>query len=160
MAAFDYFLKIDGVQGESVDAMHKGEIDVQAWSWGEMRGPRSETGGTGAGRVSMNDFDFKMELSRASPQLFLACAEGDHIKAAWLTARRSAGKDGDYFLKWTFADLLVSSYQSGAAAGEAPLDEVSLSFAKIEVEYKEQRPDGSFGAALKAGWDLKTNKEV
>jgi type VI secretion system secreted protein Hcp len=154
MAAVDYFLKIDGVEGESLDAAHKGEIDVEAWSWGEAR-----AAGAG-GRVAMNDFAFTIELSKASPKLFLACAEGDHIKAGWLTARRGAGKAEDYFLKWTFSDLLVSSYQTGAASGQGPTDQVSLNFAKIEVEYKEQRADGSFGAGFKAGWDLKMNKRL
>jgi type VI secretion system secreted protein Hcp len=155
VAAFDYFLKIDGVQGESTDAAHKDEIDVEAWSWGETR-----PAGSGAGRVAMTDFSFTITLSRASPKLFLACAEGDHIKGAWLTARRAAGKDADYFLKWTFSDLLVSSYQTGAATGQSPQDQVSLSFSKIEVEYKMQKADGSFGAGFKAGWDVKTNKKI
>lgn len=154
MAAFDYFLKIDGVLGESTDAAHKGEIDVEAWSWGETR----QSGG--AGRVTMSDFSFTITLSKASPKLFLACAEGDHIKGAWLTARRAAGKDADYFLKWTFSDLLVSSYETGAATGQAPRDQISLNFSKIEVEYKEQKADGSFGAGFKAGWDVKTNKKL
>ena len=78
----------------------------------------------------------------------LACAEGDHIKGAWLTARRAAGKDADYFLKWTISDLLVSSYETGAATGQAPRDQISLNFSKIEVEYKEQKADGSFGAGF------------
>ena len=37
MAAFDYFLKLDGIPGESIDAKHKGEIDVLSWSWGESQ---------------------------------------------------------------------------------------------------------------------------
>jgi type VI secretion system secreted protein Hcp len=154
VAAYDYFLKIDGVEGESVDATHKGEIDVEAWNWGETQ----PTGG--AGRVAMNDFTFTIKLSKASPKLFLACAEGDHIKEGWLTARRAAGKETDYFLKWRFSDLQVSSYQTGAAAGDAPQDQVALRFAKIEVEYKEQRADGSFGAGLKAGWDVKASHKI
>jgi type VI secretion system secreted protein Hcp len=155
LAAFDYFMKIDGMPGESTDATHKGEIDVEAWSWGEGR----QTG-SAAGRVAMNDFSFTIKLSKASPNLFLACAEGDHIKAAWLTARRAEGKEADYFLKWTFSDLLVSSYETGAASGEPPRDQVSLNFSKIEVEYKEQKADGSFGAGFKAGWDVKTNAKI
>ena len=35
MAAADYFIKFDGINGESVDAKHKDEIDVESWSWGE-----------------------------------------------------------------------------------------------------------------------------
>jgi type VI secretion system secreted protein Hcp len=37
MAAFDYFLKIDGIPGESTDSKHKDEIDVLSWSWGETQ---------------------------------------------------------------------------------------------------------------------------
>ena len=32
--AESWFLKIDGVQGESTDISHKDEIDVLSWSWG------------------------------------------------------------------------------------------------------------------------------
>jgi type VI secretion system secreted protein Hcp len=37
MAAFDYFLRIDGIPGESNDVKHKGEISVDSWSWGETQ---------------------------------------------------------------------------------------------------------------------------
>jgi type VI secretion system secreted protein Hcp len=30
----------------------------------------------------------------------------------------------------------------------------------MEVEYKEQKADGTLGGAIKAGWDLKANKPV
>jgi type VI secretion system secreted protein Hcp len=46
MAAVDYFLKIDGIEGESLDEKHKGEIDVLSWSWGESQeGPTTGGGG-------------------------------------------------------------------------------------------------------------------
>jgi type VI secretion system secreted protein Hcp len=161
MAAFDYFLKIAGIDGESTDAAHKGEIDIGSWSWGESQsGSAVGGGGAGAGKVSMNDFSFVMKLSKASPKLFLACAQGEHIKSAWLTAHRGGGKESDYFLKWSFADLLVSSFQTGATSGEVPLEQVSFNFSKIEVEYKMQKPDGSLAPGIKAGWDLKTNKKI
>lgn len=160
MAAVDYFLKIAGIDGESTAAGHKGEIDLESWSWGESNTGPLPGGGGGAGKVSMNDFSFVMTLNRASPKLFLACAQGEHIKTAWLTAHRAGGKQADYFLKWSFADLLISSYQTGAASGESPHDQISFNFSKIEVEYKEQKPDGSFAPSIKAGWDVKTNKKI
>jgi type VI secretion system secreted protein Hcp len=36
---------------------------------------------------------------------------------------------------------------------------VSLSFGKIQVEYKEQKADGSLGASTKVGWDVKKNQK-
>ena len=158
MAQVDYFLKIDGIEGESRDDMHKGEIAIDSWTWGETHPASPGATGGGGGHVTINDFTFTMRLSKASPKLFLACAEGDHIKVAWLTARQGGGSKGeDYFLKWSFSDLVVSSYQTDTDESQRPIDHVGFSFAKIEVEYKEQRPDGSLGNSTKAGWDVKKN---
>ena len=161
MAAVDYFLKIAGIDGESPHDKHKGEIDVESWSWGETHPASPGVGsGAGAGKVSMNDFTFTMKLNKASPKLFLACASGEHIKSGWLTAHKAGDKSGGYFLKWSFTDLLITSYLTGAAAGDAPDDSCSFSFGKIEVEYKEQKPDGTLAPSIKAGWDTKKNMKI
>jgi type VI secretion system secreted protein Hcp len=162
MAAVDYFLQIDGVEGESTDAKHKGWIDVDSWSWGENNPtPVSAGGGGGAGKVQMQDFHFISRVSKASPKLFLACASGQHLKEAKLVARK-AGKSQQEFLTWTFTDLLVSGYQTGGSEGGdmLPMDQVSFNFAKLKVEYRAQKGDGSLDAASTAGWDVKANKKL
>ena len=158
--ANDYFLKIDGIDGESQDAKHKGEIQLESFSWGATQtGTFAYGGGGGAGKVSMQDFHFVMKHNKASPKLMLACARGEHIKKAVLTARK-AGKEQQDFMKVSMEDVLVSSYQTGGSAtgDEIPMDQVSLNFAKIEHEYKEQKADGTLGGAVKTGYDLKTSK--
>ena len=159
MAAVDYFLKIDGIQGESLDAKHKGEIELESFSWGESNAGTTATGGgAGAGKVNMQDLHVAKKLDKASPLLFLACATGKHLKDAILTARK-AGKGQLEFLVFKFRDLLVSSYQTGAA-DEEPSEQVSFNFSRIEVEFRPQKPDGSLDTPVKAGWDLKANKKV
>jgi len=160
MAVVDYFLKIDGIEGESQDSKHKGEIEIESWSFGEVQtGTASHGGGLGAGRVQMHDFNFVMKINKASPKLFLACARGDHIKSAILTCRK-AGKDQQEYLKVTFSDILVSSFQTSGSGGAdvLPMDQISLNFSKIEFEYREQKPDGTLGGAIKAHYDLKQVK--
>ena len=158
MAAFDYFLKIDGIPGESMDAKHKGEIEVLSWSWGETQETAaSPGGGAGTGKVAMTDLQVSTQISKASPPLLLACASGKHIKSAVLTGRK-AGKGQTEFLTFSLSDVLVSGYQTGGATAEAPLDSISLNFSKIEVTYKEQTAKGSLGPAIRVGWDRKTNK--
>ncbi|MBE0541993.1 MAG: type VI secretion system tube protein Hcp [Verrucomicrobia bacterium] len=157
--AVDYFLKIDGIEGESGDAKHKNEIDIMSWSWGESNsGSHAYGGGGGAGKVSMQDFSFTMTVNKSSPKLVLACASGQHIKNALLTCRK-AGKEQQEYLKIKFTDLLVSSFQTGGSSGaEVPVDSISLNFAKIEYEYYPQKEDGSLGAKVPVHWDLKQNK--
>jgi type VI secretion system secreted protein Hcp len=160
MAGVDYFLKIDGIEGESGDSKHKSEIEIESFSWGESNvGTASHGGGMGAGKVQMQDFNFTMQVNKASPKLFLSCARGDHIKNAILTCRK-AGKEQQEYLKVTFSDILISSFQTGgSASGDAlPMDQISLNFTKVEIEYKEQKPDGTLGGAIKAHYDIKLVK--
>jgi type VI secretion system secreted protein Hcp len=158
--AIDYFLKIDGISGESLDSKHKGEIQVESWSWGESNPAQpGGGGGGGAGKVQMQDLAFTTRFSKASPQLILACASGKHFKDAVLTARK-AGKGQQEFLTFSLSDVLVSAYQTAGAGGDVlPGDSVSLNFSKIQAEYKPQNPDGSLGSSIKAGWDVKQNKQ-
>ncbi len=157
--AVDYFLKLEGIDGESQDSKHKGEIDLESWSWGETNaGSHAYGSGGGAGKVDMHDFSFTMRVNKASPKLLLACANGSHIKTAFLTCRK-AGKDQQEYLKIKFSDLLISSFQTGGSSGDiVPVDQIAINFSKIEYEYAEQKPDGTLGAKVPVHWDLKTNK--
>jgi type VI secretion system secreted protein Hcp len=160
MAAVDYFLKVDGIQGESKADKHKDEIDIESFSWGATQsGTFATGGGGGAGKVQMQDFHFTMMNNKASPALFLACATGEHIKHATLACRK-AGKDQQEFLKVTMSDILVSSFQTGGHGGGdvIPTDQISLNFAKIEVEYKEQDAAGKLLGSHKKWFDLKSVK--
>ncbi len=114
MATVDYFLKIKGIEGESQDDTHKGEIEIDSFSWGAVQA-------------------------------------GSH-----------AGGGGGGALKWTFTDLLVSSYQTGGSSHSeiVPTDQVSLNFAAIKVDYRAQNPKGGLEGAISAGWNLKANKKV
>lgn len=161
--AVDLFLKIDGIAGESVDKTHKGEIELESFSWGETNEAPAHPGGagSGAGRVQIQDLHFVARVNKASPTLMLACAAGKHLKEAVLTARK-AGKGQQEFLIFKFNDLIVSSYQTGASAqGDTPpTDQVSFNFGKIQMEYKPQQPDGTLGQSVKAGWDVQANQPI
>jgi len=158
MASVDYFLKIDGVPGESTDSKHKNEIDIESWSWGANNAGGVIGGGHGAGKVTMQDFHFSMRINKASPKLMLACATGDHIKEALLTCRR-AGKEQQEYLKVKFSDLLVSTYQAGGSGGDiVPVDQISLNFTKVEIAYCSQKPDGKLDSPVVHNYDIKAQK--
>ncbi|NNF00948.1 MAG: type VI secretion system tube protein Hcp [Pyrinomonadaceae bacterium] len=161
MAQSDFFLKIEGVEGESSDDKHKKEIDVLSWSWGETNaGSQHFGGGGGAGKVSMQDFNFVTKFNKASPKLMLACATGEHIPSAVLTCRKAGGKQEEFFII-KFTDLLISSYQTGGSDGDlVPMDQISFNYTKIEFDYKMQDAKGGLESSIKAGYDLKLNKKV
>jgi type VI secretion system secreted protein Hcp len=156
----DYFLKIDSVPGGSHDAHHQDEIDVIAVSWGETNAASHPgAGGGAAGRVAIEDFHFTALTGIASPKLMLLCANGAHVKSAVLVARRAGATQQEYF-KLTFSEVVVSSYHVSASTGDVPLDEVSLRFATVQIEFRPQTAKGDLAPAVRAGWDVIQNKAL
>lgn len=158
--AEDYFLKIDGIAGESQDERHRGEIEVDGWSFGGALPGAGQIGaGGGTGKFAALPFQFTAKVSKASPKLFQACATGQHLKGATLVARKSGERPVEY-LKVTLTDVLVASYQEAGSSGSgaAPVDQVSLTYAKIVIEYREQQSDGTLGAPVTAMFVVKKNK--
>jgi len=163
MAQVDYFLKLAGIDGESADADHKKEIDVESWSWGGTQsGSFGHGSGGGAGKVSMQDLHFVARMSVASPKLLEYMATGKHIATAVVTCRK-AGETPQVFLKLSFDDLLVSSYQTGGSAhGDiVPMDQFSLNYAKLKIEYGAQDAKGKVASLdQKFAYDLQKNVKV
>lgn len=149
-AASDYFLKLDGIDGESTDRNHNNEIEVMSWSWGmSQMGTSSTGGGAGTGKVQFQDFQFTKSFDKSSPMLMQMTATGEYIKDAKLTLRK-AGSDSSYIVV-IFSDVMVSSFQVSGNTGEAPTESVSLNFAKIQMEYFPQNPDGTSSESIKSG---------
>ena len=159
MAQADYFLKIDGIPGESRDSKHKDEIELVSFSWGLTNVPSHAGAGSASGRASFQDFHFTRPVDKASPQLFLACASGKHIKEANLSVRR-AGKSQLEYLKIKFSDVLVTSIQDGAGGGDVAQESVALAFSRIDFEYHQQVVKGAPAGAVNAGWNLAKNAKV
>lgn len=156
-AAFDYFLKIDGVEGESTDDKHRGHIEIESWSWGVSNaGSTASGGGGGAGKVSFSDIHFTAPASKASPKLMQSAVLGEHIKSADLFVRKSGGTQMDYYIVH-LEDVLVSSFSSSGSSGEVPMESISLNYQKIEFQYMPTKPDGTLDTAIKASWNLATN---
>ncbi|SUH39397.1 Hcp1 family type VI secretion system effector [Salmonella enterica subsp. enterica] len=90
--AYDIFLKIDGIDGESMDDKHKNEIEVLSWRWNIHQESTMHAGsGLGSGKVSVTNLDFDHYIDRASPNLFKYCASASTFRRPfWLCVRLAA----------------------------------------------------------------------
>jgi type VI secretion system secreted protein Hcp len=160
--AVDIFLKIDGVDGEAQDDKHKKEIDILAWSWGlSNSGSAHVGGGAGAGKVNVQDLSFTKYVDAASPKLILACCNGSHYDNALLTVRKAGGTAPVEYIKLKIQEVLVSSVSTGGSGGEDRLTEnITLNFAKFNLDYTPQDAKGAAGTAIPAGWDVGANKKL
>lgn len=155
--AVDYFLKLDGIEGESLDEKHKNEIQIMSWSWGANNvSSVSGTGGSGAGKVSLSDFNIMTNFDKATPKFFKSVCAGTHIKAGTMSAIK-AGADGKPYLKVDFKELFVTALQMSGSS-EIPTVSVSFSYNEIKIDYSTQNEQGNLTSTGPVGYDLKGNK--
>ncbi len=152
------FLALDGVDGESTDDKHKGEIELESWSFGIASSgtARLGGGGAGAGKAQMSDLSVMKSVDLATPALLQAAASGQRIARATLT-QRSAGANPLDVLTMVLAPVLVTSCQLSAASDGPPQESVQLSFGTVQLTYVSQAPDGSAGPSRTFGWDVTKN---
>ncbi|OHB63778.1 MAG: fimbrial protein [Planctomycetes bacterium RBG_13_60_9] len=162
--AFDSFLKIDVVPGESTDDKHKDWIEILSFSHGVSQlasGSSSSGGARSAQRCDHQDFSIVKTLDKASPKLALFCCNGEHIKKINVELCRATG-DKQKYMEYVLSDVIISGVRPGGSAqgGEAlPLEEVSLSYGKIEWIYTAtDHKTGKAAGDVKAHWDLSLNK--
>jgi type VI secretion system secreted protein Hcp len=151
-SSFEMFLKMDSIEGSVTDDKHRGQIGVDSYTWKIMRPPTGKQTGFDA-------FIITMPTSKASPNLFLTNAGGLKIARAVLAVRQSGGAQD--FLKWILTDVRIVSFQTvGNTHGDGVQDQITLSVGKVEIEYREPLPNGSFGPVIKKGWDQRMNSVV
>jgi type VI secretion system secreted protein Hcp len=159
--AQDIFLKINGIDGESMDADHKNEIEVLNWQWQILQESNMHMGsGGGSGKATVKDLTFTHYVDRSSPNLMKFCLTGKHIPESKLVVRKAGGSPLEY-LKITMTDVVITNVQpEGSSTEERVKEKVSMSFAKVKQEYTMQNQQGGSGGAVTAGYDMKLNKEA
>jgi len=162
--AFDAFMKITGVDGESQDAMHTNWIELLSFSLGvnQPKSVVSSAGSLAAERADFHDFRITKVVDKATPKLWTACAGGDHFNEVKIEICR-AGGDKVKYMEYKMTDVLATSVRKGADTRQEtlPVEEVTFSYGKIELNYTEtDKATGKGKGQVAAGWDLKTNKKV
>jgi type VI secretion system secreted protein Hcp len=162
--AYDSFVKIDGIPGESTDDKHKDWIEILSFHHGitqPAHATASSAGGATAERVDHEDFRISKHMDKSSPMLYQYCCTGKHIRNVVVEMCR-AGGDKMRYMEVKMEDVLISGVRPGGAAQDAagfPSEEVSFNYGKIKWTYTQQkRADGSGGGNTTGGWDLTANK--
>jgi type VI secretion system secreted protein Hcp len=148
-AAFDAYLKLDDIEGESQDPAHPGWIDLLAFNTGVAR--------TTNDTPAWNAFALAKPVDKASPLLFQHCASGRHVPKAIVEVVRSSPNKQRYY-RFVFEDVLITSYQTSGAADVLPTEQFSLNFSKVTWTYSEFDGADQFSGHHRAYWDLVRNE--
>jgi len=157
--AFDGFIKIDGIEGESTDGVHRGWIEITDYDLGlgqKASSTASSAGGASAERAGFAVFSFSKLLDQASPGLALACAAGTHIDSIVVELCR-AGTDKQRFMQYTFRNCLLSKFATSSDTG-FPRDDVAFVYGQVQWAYTRQnRKGGQASGNTASGWNLQRN---
>jgi len=160
--AFDCFLKIEGVPGESTDAKHTDWIEILSYSHGVSQpagGITSSGGARSSGRVDHEDFSIVKTLDKTSPKLLLFCCNGQHIPKVQLELARTVLTEKKVYYKINLIDVIVTAVRpSGDAEGarDRPIEEVRFNYGKIQWIYTYYDALGK-GQDYEAMWDVTQN---
>ena len=152
MAAFDAFLKLDDIVGESNVKLFPQWINLHDFEVGFNAGltKRGAAGGAGPGKPSCGEFKLTKRIDRASPPLLLATMSGKHFQKAEIHFRRSS-ESSEAFLKYELQNVMVSSLgESGGSGDDAPTESLSLNFTKATIMYSPMNVDGKPGEPVSA----------
>jgi type VI secretion system secreted protein Hcp len=161
---FDTFLKIEGVDGESLDDKHSNWIELLGFEHG-MDQPtsvsRGSAGGAATGRTVHGDFVVRKYVDKASPKLYEAISQGKPFKKVTMEACRAGGGQLVYY-SVILEEVLISKIsieKNSGGAEDLPVEEVALNYGKIEWTYTQQkRADGTGGGNVTAKYDLTKGK--
>lgn len=155
----DFFIKIEGIAGESKDSNHAGQIDALNWGYAVNQSSSTNTGGGGGvGKAHFSELVFTHYIDKSTPNLMKYCASGKHIPSVELSCCK-VGDGQQEYMKVTLNDVLITHVRpTGDASSPRVMEEVGISYSKIKVEVKEQNSNGSLGAAVTGAWDVKQNK--
>ena len=144
-------LDLASIQGESPSSTHSNEIEIVSFQWGVSNSPvNTKDGVIKGGRVSMTEITLTKAFDKASVQLLSAAATGKIFKTATISWSKSTGrKTPEDFMTITLTGVLITSVQqSSSRAGEGlGTETVSLSFDKVQLDYKVQGKDGLLTSA-------------
>lgn len=155
-------LDLVSIQGESPSTAHRDEIEISSFQWGVSNSPiNTKDGPVKGGKASMTEITVTKAVDKASVQLMKAAATGQIFKTAEITwSKSTGGKKPEDFMTITLSGVLVTSVQlSSSPGGEGVGTEtVTLSYDKINIDYKVQDKSGLLIPAGQMAYDLAQGK--
>jgi type VI secretion system secreted protein Hcp len=156
-----YYLRLDGIDGESVTRGHERWFEIASLAWGVQRGGGPARGaGAGVGRPVLEPLQVTLSSSRNVPLLFQAAVTGKHIATATLDVT-GGGEQPRSMLTWSMEDVLVTSLEvSGDGGTPAVRETLALAYGKVTLTSTGQDPKGGIVPGTTAGWDVGRNAVV
>ncbi len=156
------FLKIDGINGESIDKDHANEIEIQSWGWCTHNQVKWEVNQGGhSTKVHIKEITVTKICDQASVTLFQYCMTGKHFKNARIICRKNDGPQKIEYLTVNLEDVMIQKITWGGQGDAQTVSEnLQIAFAEFTLLYKTQRDSGDATGDLHFGYNLQTQAQT
>ncbi|MGN1281793.1 MAG: Hcp family type VI secretion system effector [Succinivibrio sp.] len=165
--ASDFFVKVDGIDGESNDNSHKKWIEVIKFSHGSIQQIAAGRSTDVSGRGHFEPFTFVHLVDKATPKLQQFCMSGQKIaKVEFVVCRAVAGAQVPVYevtlenvkiASAKVSTLLADESQSFRERVELPVEEISLIAGKATWKATAIKPDNTKDGAVEASYNQVEN---
>ena len=132
-------------------------IEVDNFNFGCGRSISMEAGAMAnreASRPSLSEVSFSKRLDSSSGGLFKAAVTGDEGVPVTITVVQTGANGVEKYAEWKLEDCIISSYSVSASSGGAPMENISLSYAKIEADLTHADKTNKNTKNMIVGYDL------
>jgi len=162
--AFDAFLQISNIPGESTDTKHTNWLEVTSFGYGvahTVTGSLSGGGSQFSERANFELFTITKVVDIATPKLFYFCAKGEPIPSMKFELCRATGEKTCY-QRVDFENCHVQGFKAAGAPdlnSGLPMETVTFTYAKKTIEYfkTDHATAALLGSGGKQWWDQTTN---
>lgn len=158
--ASDFYLKIEGIDGESNSKGYPKWIEVMTFDHGAMQNVSVQHGADVAGRGQFIPFKFMHAVDKATPKLQQYCMNGQKItKVSFAYCRAIAGLQVPvYEITMENVKIARAEVKTMEANGAMqPVEEVELIAGKMSWKVTPIKPDNTKDGAIEAAFDQIAN---
>ena len=148
--AYDAFLLLQGIPGESVDSRHSDWIDITSFQQGVAK--------SAGAPPRFPEMTFGKNLDKSSPLLSLRTANGQPIPRATLELTQ-AGDSRTRFYQVILSNCVVRATATGGSTQgqDRPAEQVALAYDWISWTYTEFDSSGNRRGDIQTFWDVLRN---
>ena len=157
------YLEYDGVKGNVTAEGYKDHIAVLSVQFGVGRGISMEAGNISnreTTRPSLSEITVTKEADNSVTAIFKEAVTGNAGKKAVIKFVRSGADKVQQYMDYTLEDCLVSGYSISADSEGAPMEQITLSYSKIMINYTDYDKTNKSGNPQRVGYDLTTAKPL
>ena len=149
--ATDMFIKIEGIDGESENEGHQNWSDIESFCQGQFIDDSGVSTRSG-GQLIFDNITIVKQLDKASPKIAEAVCKGTVFPKVEIHVADSIPRSTPYYT-YQLGYARITSY-SICGSGDVPVEEFSLNFEQIRVEYDELDAAGNSKGKVEYTWKV------